>query len=70
MSAYIGTVRRMTDSALHEKTSMDIAGARWGLEGTEAILKLRALTVSGDFHRTTGAIISAASTNASITQIP
>jgi hypothetical protein len=31
------------------KDRMDITGARWGLEGAEAILKLRALTVSGDF---------------------
>ena len=29
--------------------SMDITGARWGLEGAEAILKLRALIASGDF---------------------
>ena len=28
---------------------MDITGARWGLEGAEAILKLRALTASFDF---------------------
>jgi hypothetical protein len=28
---------------------MDITGARWGLEGAEAILKLRALIASGDF---------------------
>ena len=28
---------------------MDITGARWGLEGAEAILRLRALTASGDF---------------------
>ena len=28
---------------------MDITGARWGLEGAEAILKLRALTATGDF---------------------
>ena len=27
---------------------MDITGARWGLEGAEAILKLRALIASGD----------------------
>jgi len=27
---------------------MDITGARWGLEGAEAVLKLRALTASGD----------------------
>jgi hypothetical protein len=32
------------------KDRMDITGARWGLEGAEAILKLRALTVSGDFN--------------------
>ena len=30
------------------KDRMDITGARWGLEGAEAILKLRALTASGD----------------------
>jgi hypothetical protein len=29
---------------------MDITGARWGLEGAEAILKLRALIASGDFE--------------------
>jgi len=28
---------------------MDITGARWGLEGAGAILKLRALTATGDF---------------------
>ncbi len=28
---------------------MDITGARWGLPGTEAILKLRALHCNGDF---------------------
>jgi hypothetical protein len=28
---------------------MDITGARWGLAGAEAILKLRALIASGDF---------------------
>ena len=31
------------------KDRMDITGARWGLEGAEAILKLRALAASGDF---------------------
>ena len=31
------------------KDRMDITGARWGLEGAEAILKLRALIASGDF---------------------
>lgn len=31
------------------KDRMDITGARWGLEGAEAVLKLRALTASGDF---------------------
>jgi hypothetical protein len=30
------------------KDRMDITGARWGLEGAEAILKLRAVTASGD----------------------
>jgi hypothetical protein len=28
---------------------MDITGARWGLEGAEAVLKLRALRANGDF---------------------
>jgi len=28
---------------------MDITGARWGLAGAEAVLKLRALRTNGDF---------------------
>jgi hypothetical protein len=28
---------------------MDITGARWGLPGAEAILKLRAIRSNGDF---------------------
>jgi hypothetical protein len=28
---------------------LDITGARWGLEGAEAILTLRAVIVNGDF---------------------
>ncbi len=28
---------------------MDITGARWGLDGAEAILKLRTLISNGDF---------------------
>jgi hypothetical protein len=31
------------------KDRMDITGARWGLSGAEAVLKLRSLRVSGDF---------------------
>ena len=31
------------------KDRMDITGARWGLPGAEAVLKLRALTANGDF---------------------
>ncbi len=31
------------------KDRMDITGARWGLPGAEAILKLRAITANGDF---------------------
>jgi hypothetical protein len=31
------------------KDRMDIAGARWSLDGAEAILRLRALKASGDF---------------------
>jgi hypothetical protein len=31
------------------KDRMDITGARWGLQGAEAILKLRALRSNGDF---------------------
>ena len=30
---------------------MDITGARWGLEGAEAVLRLRALRSSGDFDQ-------------------
>src|SRR5271157_2621741 len=32
------------------KDRFDITGARWGLEGAEALLKLRALTANGDFE--------------------
>ena len=32
------------------KDRMDITGARWGLEGAEAVLKLRALLATGDFE--------------------
>ena len=32
------------------KDRMDITGARWGLEGAEAILKLRAMIASGDLE--------------------
>ena len=31
------------------KDRMDITGARWGLAGAEAVLKLRALKANGDF---------------------
>jgi hypothetical protein len=30
---------------------MDITGARWGLAGAEAILKLRAIIANGDFDQ-------------------
>jgi len=30
---------------------LDISGARWGLAGAEAVLKLRAVTTNGDFDR-------------------
>jgi hypothetical protein len=33
------------------KDRMDITGARWGLDGAEAILTLRALTANGDFEK-------------------
>jgi hypothetical protein len=33
------------------KDRMDITGARWGLDGAEAILKLRTLTSNGDFDQ-------------------
>jgi len=32
------------------KDRMDLTGARWGLQGAEAILKLRALRTNGDFE--------------------
>lgn len=28
---------------------MDLTGARWGLDGAEAVLKLRAVRTNGDF---------------------
>jgi hypothetical protein len=31
------------------KDRMDITGARWGLDGAEAVLKLRAIRSNGDF---------------------
>jgi len=34
---------------LSVKDRMDITGARWGLEGAEAVLKLRAVRSNGDF---------------------
>jgi hypothetical protein len=33
------------------KDRMEITGARWGLKGAEAILKLRAIKISGDFQK-------------------
>jgi hypothetical protein len=30
---------------------LDISGARWGLQGAEAVLKLRAVNTNGDFDR-------------------
>ena len=42
--------RRVADPTRHlVKDRMDITGARWGLPGAEAILKLRALRSNGDF---------------------
>ena len=32
------------------KDRMDITGARWSLDGAEAVLRLRSLYVSGDWH--------------------
>jgi len=32
------------------KDRMEITGARWGLEGAEAVLTLRALVINGDFE--------------------
>jgi hypothetical protein len=32
------------------KDRMDITGARWGLAGAEAVLKLRAVISNGDFE--------------------
>jgi len=29
---------------------MDITGARWGLQGAEAVLRLRTLVANGDFN--------------------
>jgi hypothetical protein len=30
---------------------MDIAGARWGIDGAEAALKMRAIVSNGDFQQ-------------------
>ncbi len=38
-----GTCRHLINDRL------DVTGARWGLEGAEAVLKLRAMWISGDF---------------------
>ena len=32
------------------KDRMDITGARWSLKGAEAVLRLRSLYISGDWH--------------------
>lgn len=40
----------MADPTRHlVKDRMDITGARWGLDGAEAVLKLRATRANGDF---------------------
>jgi hypothetical protein len=36
------------------KDRIEITGARWGLEGAEAVLKLRALVGNGDFDTNSG----------------
>jgi hypothetical protein len=33
------------------KDRLDLTGARWGLDGAEAILQLRALRSNGDFEQ-------------------
>jgi hypothetical protein len=40
------------------KDRMEITGARWGLEGAEALLKLRSLKISGDFPISFGIILA------------
>jgi len=41
---------QLTQSMPHfVKDRMDRTGARWGLQGAEAVLKLRALRSNGDF---------------------
>jgi hypothetical protein len=42
-----GSVRADPDQVIGDR--LDISGARWGLAGAEAILKLRALIANGDF---------------------
>ena len=41
---------------------LNLGGARWGLDGAEAVLTIRAVIGNGDF-RSTGAPTSTASTN-------
>jgi hypothetical protein len=44
--------RRTADPTRHLiGDRLDISGARWGLQGAEAVLKLRALKTNGDFDR-------------------
>jgi hypothetical protein len=44
--------RRVVDPTRHLiGDRLDISGARWGLAGAEAVLKLRAVTTNGDFDR-------------------
>lgn len=43
---------------------LDITGARWGLQGAEAILTLRAVIANGDYWRTTWPANSSGSTPA------
>jgi hypothetical protein len=38
-------------SGVQDQGATPITGARWGLPGAEAILKLRAITSNGDFDR-------------------
>jgi hypothetical protein len=45
---------------------MDITGARWGLDGAEAVLKLRAIVGNGDFAEYWRYHLTHASTSASI----
>jgi hypothetical protein len=48
--AYQQAIRAVLGINASSALRMDLTGARWGLHGAEAVLKLRALRCNGDFE--------------------